>query len=90
LTVSKHETVLRRMTLPDLTVEGVFDAAVCTFHTDAMMEFTIANAVVARAPRDRGLASTVPWWQQRRHAWQHAGSDFRHGSPGSKPHDRGA
>jgi len=73
------ETVLRRMTLPDLTVEGVFDAAVCTFdgfnyltpdelgltmaavaqrlrpagwlvfdlHTDAMMDFTIANAIVA-------------------------------------------
>ena len=72
---------LHRMTLPDLTVEGVFDAAVCTFdgfnyltpdelgltmtavsrrlrpagwlvfdvHTDAMMEFTIANGVVAGA-----------------------------------------
>jgi predicted TPR repeat methyltransferase len=70
---------LRRMTLPDLTVEGVFDAAVCTFdglnylapdelrlttlatalrvrpggwlvfdlHTDRMMEFAIANPVVA-------------------------------------------
>jgi SAM-dependent methyltransferase len=70
---------LRRMVLPDLRVEGVFDAAVCTFdglnyltpselrltmaatarrirpagwlvfdlHTDAMMEFTIANPVVA-------------------------------------------
>ena len=70
---------LRRMTLPDLTLEGVFDAAVCTFdglnyltpdelgltmaavarrlrpagwlvfdlHTDAMMDFTISNAVVA-------------------------------------------
>jgi predicted TPR repeat methyltransferase len=73
------EVVLRRMTLPDLAVEGVFDAAVCTFdglnyltldalrltmaavagclrpggwlvfdlHTDAMMNFTIANPVVA-------------------------------------------
>ena len=72
---------LHRMTLPDLTVEGVFDAAVCTFdgfnyltpdelgltmtavsrrlrpagwlvfdvHTDAMLEFTIANGVVAGA-----------------------------------------
>src|SRR4029453_3068246 len=73
------EVVLRRMTLPDLAVEGVFDAAVCTFdglnyltldalrlamaavagflrpggwlvfdlHTDAMMNFTIANPNVA-------------------------------------------
>ena len=73
------ETVLRRMSLPDLTIEGVFDAAVCTFdgfnyltpdelgltmaavaqrlrpggwfvfdlHTDAMMDFTMANAIVA-------------------------------------------
>jgi len=73
------EAELSRMTLPDLTVDGVFDAAVCTFdgfnyltpddlgltmaavanglrpggwlvfdlHTDAMMDFTIANAVVA-------------------------------------------
>jgi SAM-dependent methyltransferase len=72
---------LSRMTLPELTLDGVFDAAVCTFdgfnyltpdelgltvtavgrrlrpagwlvfdlHTDAMMEFTIANAVVAGA-----------------------------------------
>jgi SAM-dependent methyltransferase len=70
---------LRRAVLPDLRVQGVFDAAVCTFdglnylspdglrgtlaatarrirpdgwlvfdlHTDAMMEFTIANPVVA-------------------------------------------
>jgi SAM-dependent methyltransferase len=70
---------LRRIILPELTVEGVFDAAVCTFdglnyltpdelrltlaatarilrpagwlvfdlHTDAMMEFTISNPVVA-------------------------------------------
>jgi SAM-dependent methyltransferase len=70
---------LSRMTLPDMTIDGVFDAAVCTFdgfnyltldelsatmaaladrlrpggwlvfdlHTDAMMNFTIANAVVA-------------------------------------------
>jgi len=67
------------MTLPDLAVEGVFDAAVCTFdglnylsphelrltlaavarllrpagwlvfdlHTDRMMDFTVANPVVA-------------------------------------------
>ena len=73
------DVALSRMTLPDLTVEGVFDAAVCTFdgfnyltpdelrltmaavadrlrpagwlvfdlHTDAMMDFTIANPVVA-------------------------------------------
>jgi len=72
---------LHRTTLPDLTVEGVFDAAVCTFdgfnyltpdelgvtmtavsrrlrpagwlvfdvHTDAMMDFTMANGVVAGA-----------------------------------------
>jgi SAM-dependent methyltransferase len=73
------EVVLSRITLPDLMVEGVFDAAVCTFdglnyltpeelrltmrevavhlrpggwlvfdlHTDRMMEFTLANPVVA-------------------------------------------
>lgn len=73
------EVTLDRMTLPDLTVERVFDAAVCTFdglnyvtpselrltmaavadglrpagwlvfdlHTDAMMDFTISNPVVA-------------------------------------------
>ncbi len=72
------EVTWSRMSLPDLTIEGVFDAAVCTFdglnylapdelgltmtavarrlrpsgwlvfdlHTDAMMEFTIANPVV--------------------------------------------
>jgi len=71
--------VLHRTALPGLAVEGVFDAAVCTFdglnyltpgdlrltlvtvagrlrpggwlvfdlHTDAMMDFTLANAVVA-------------------------------------------
>ena len=73
------DVALRRMTLPDLTIEGVFDAAVCTLdglsyldpadlrltlaavalhlrpggwlvfdlHTDAMMDFTISNPVVA-------------------------------------------
>ena len=73
------EVALSRMTLPDLAVDGVFDAAVCTFdglnyltpdelrltmaavavrlrpagwlvfdlHTDAMMNFTIANPIVA-------------------------------------------
>jgi SAM-dependent methyltransferase len=73
------EAALSRATLPDLTIEGVFDAAVCTFdglnyltpdelgqtmaavanrlrpagwlvfdlHTDAMMNFTVANGVVA-------------------------------------------
>ena len=87
------EAGLRRMTLPDLTVEGVFDAAVCTFdgfnyltpdelgltmaavahrlrpagwlvfdlHTDAMMDFTIANAVVAgeSAGNDFVISSVV-------------------------------
>ena len=73
------EVALTRTTLPDLAVEGVFDAAVCTFdgfnylapdelrltmgavarclrpagwfvfdlHTDAMMNFTVANPTVA-------------------------------------------
>ena len=84
---------LSRMTLPDLTVDGVFDAAVCTFdgfnylapdelrqtmaavalrlrpggwlvfdlHTDGMMEFTIANPVVAgeSAGNDFVLSSVV-------------------------------
>jgi SAM-dependent methyltransferase len=72
------DVVLRRQTLPDLTIGGVFDAAVSTFdglnyltpadlrttlvrlaerirpggwlvfdlHTDAMMDFTVANPVV--------------------------------------------
>ncbi len=87
------ETVLSRMTLPDLTLEGVFDAAVCTvdgfnyltpeelrltmgavadrlgpagwlvfdLHTDAMMDFTIANAVVAgeSAGNDFVISSVV-------------------------------
>ena len=84
---------LSRMTLPDLTVDGLFDAAVSTFdgfnylapddlrrtmaavalrlrpagwlvfdlHTDAMMEFTIANPVVAgeSAGNDFVLSSVV-------------------------------
>jgi len=87
------EVELSRMTLPDLVVEGVFDAAVCTFdgfnyltpdelgltfaavahrlrpagwlvfdlHTDAMMDFTIANAVVAgkSAGNDFVISSVV-------------------------------
>ena len=87
------EAVLRRMTLPDLTVEGVFDAVVCTFdglnylapeelrltmasvalrlrpagwlvfdlHTDAMMNFTIANPTVAgeSAGNDFVISSVV-------------------------------
>jgi predicted TPR repeat methyltransferase len=87
------DVVLSRMTLPDLTVEGVFDAAVCTFdglnyltpdelrltmaavavslrpagwlvfdlHTDAMMNFTIANPVVAgqSAGNDFVISSVV-------------------------------
>ena len=83
LTVARErlgpDVVLRRMALPDLAVEGDFDAAVCTFdglnyltpeqlrltmaavagclrpagwlvfdlHTDAMMDFTVANPMVA-------------------------------------------
>jgi SAM-dependent methyltransferase len=87
------EVVLSRMTLPDLAVEGVFDAAVCTFdgfnyltpdelrltmgavagclrpagwlvfdlHTDAMMNFTIANPMVAgqSAGNDFAISSVV-------------------------------
>ena len=87
------EVVLGRMTLPDLAVEGVFDAAVCTFdgfnyltpdelrltmgvvagclrpdgwlvfdlHTDAMMNFTIANPTVAgqSAGNDFVISSVV-------------------------------
>jgi SAM-dependent methyltransferase len=73
------EAALAQITLPDLTLDGVFDAVVCTFdalnyltpdelrltmaavalrlrpagwlvfdlHTDAMMDFTISNPVVA-------------------------------------------
>ena len=84
---------LSRMTLPELAVDGLFDAAVCTFdgfnyltrdefqltmaavalrlrpagwlvfdlHTDAMMDFTIANPVVAgeSAGNDFVLSSVV-------------------------------
>ena len=84
---------LSRMTLPELEVKGVFDAAVCTFdglnylspedfqltmaavavrlrpagwlvfdlHTDAMMDFTIANPVVAgeSAGNDFVISSVV-------------------------------
>jgi SAM-dependent methyltransferase len=87
------EAALSRMTLPDLTIEGVFDAAVCTFdglnyltpdelsltmaalahrlrpagwlvfdlHTDAMMDFTISNGVVAgeSAGNDFVISSVV-------------------------------
>jgi SAM-dependent methyltransferase len=87
------EAALSRMTLPDLAVEGVFDAAVCTFdglnyltpgelgltiaavvlrlrpggwlvfdlHTDAMMDFTISNPVVAgeSAGNDFVISSVV-------------------------------
>jgi SAM-dependent methyltransferase len=86
------EVALSRMTLPDLTLEGVFDAAVCTLdgftyltpdalgltmaavadrlrpagwlvfdlHTDAMMDFTIANGVVAgRAAESDFVISSV-------------------------------
>jgi predicted TPR repeat methyltransferase len=87
------EVVLSRMTLPDLKVEGVFDAAVCTFdglnylspdelqltlaavalrirpagwfvfdlHTEAMMDFTISNPVVAgeSAGNDFVISSVV-------------------------------
>ena len=87
------EVVLSRTTLPDLAVEGLFDAAVCTFdglnyltpdelrltmaavaaclrpagwlvfdlHTDAMMNFTIANPVVAgqSAGNDFVISSVV-------------------------------
>ena len=87
------EVTLSRMTLPDLEVEGVFDAAVCTFdglnylnpdelrstmgavagclrpagwlvfdlHTDGMMNFTIANPIVAgeSAGNDFVISSSV-------------------------------
>jgi predicted TPR repeat methyltransferase len=87
------EVALSRVTLPDLEVEGVFDAAVCTFdglnylapaqlrltmasvalrlrpagwlvfdlHTDAMMNFTIANPDVAgtSAGNDFVISSVV-------------------------------
>ena len=87
------EVALSRMTLPELAVEGVFDAAVCTFdglnyltpdelrltmaavagclrpagwfvfdlHTDAMMNFTIANPIVAgqSAGNDFVISSVV-------------------------------
>jgi len=87
------EVVLSRLTLPELALEGVFDAAVCTLdgltyltpdelrltmaavavclrpggslvfdlHTDAMMNFTIANPTVAgqSAGNDFVISSVV-------------------------------
>jgi predicted TPR repeat methyltransferase len=87
------EVVLAETTLPDLKVDGVFDAAVCTFdgfnyltpdefrltmaavalhlrpdgwlvfdlHTDAMMDFTVSNPVVAgeSAGNDFVISSVV-------------------------------
>ena len=87
------EAVFSRMTLPDLAVDGAFDAAVCTFdgfnyltpdelrltmaavagclrpsgwlvfdlHTDAMMNFTIANPTVTgqSAGNDFVISSVV-------------------------------
>ena len=87
------EAALSRMTLPELTLEGVFDAAVCTLdgfnylspdelrltmaavadrlrpggwlvfdlHTDAMMDLTISNGVVAgrAAENDFVISSAV-------------------------------
>jgi SAM-dependent methyltransferase len=87
------EAALSRATLPELTIAGVFDAAVCTFdglnyltpdelhltmaavahrlrpagwlvfdlHTDAMMDFTISNDVVAgeSAGNDFVISSVV-------------------------------
>ena len=112
------EARLSRMTLPDLTVDGVFDAAVCTFdgfnyltpdelgltmaavanqlrpggwlvfdlHTDAMMDFTIANAIVAgeSAGNDFVISSVVdasartcdPFCEQHRQHF-HTDSDVR-------------
>ena len=87
------DVALSRMTLPDLTVEGVFDAAVCTFdglnyldpaelrltmaavalrlrpggwlvfdlHTEAMMDFTISNAVVAGESAGNSFVITSTW-----------------------------
>jgi SAM-dependent methyltransferase len=87
------EAALSRTTLPDLAIDGVFDAAVCTFdglnylapdelgptmaavahrlrpagwfvfdlHTDAMMDFTVANPVVVgdSAGNDFRISSVV-------------------------------
>lgn len=87
------EVVLAQLMLPDLKVEGLFDAAVCTFdgfnyltpdelrrtmaaialhlrpagwlvfdlHTDAMMDFTVSNPVVAggSAGNDFVISSVV-------------------------------
>ncbi len=84
------DVTLSRMTLPDLAIEDVFDAAVCTFdgfnyltpeelrltlvavarclrpagwlvfdlHTDAMMEFTYSNPIVAGESAGNGFVIT--------------------------------
>jgi predicted TPR repeat methyltransferase len=84
------EVALSRMTLPDLAIDDVFDAAVCTFdglnyltpgdlrltleavslslrpagwlvfdlHTDAMMDFTVSNPVVAGESAGHGFVIT--------------------------------
>ena len=104
------EAELSRMTLPELAVEGVFDAAVCTFdglnyltpdelrltmaavalrlrpagwlvfdlHTDGMMNFTIANSVVAGESAGYRLRDQQHRGSRRPHLRDH---DRAHAAP---------
>ena len=57
------EVALSRMTLPDLTVEGVFDAAVCTFDGLNYLtpdELRLTMAAVARPASARRVARLRP------------------------------
>ena len=113
------EVRLHRMTLPDLALDGVFDAAVCTFdglnylradelrstfaavalhlrpggwlvfdlHTDAMMDFTVANPTVAgRAAGNDFVISSVVDARARTCDTRIELTRPRHGDPFTEQH----
>lgn len=113
------EVTFHRMTLPDLALDGVFDAAVCTFdglnyltadelrstfaavalhlrpggwlvfdlHTDAMMDFTVANPTVAgRAAGNDFVISSVVDARARTCDTRIELTRPRHGDPFSEQH----
>ena len=113
------EVTFHRMTLPDLALDGVFDAAVCTFdglnyltadelrstfaavalhlrpggwlvfdlHTDAMMDFTVANPTVAgRAAGNDFVISSVVDARARTCDTRIELTRPRHGDPFTEQH----
>ena len=60
-----HDAALSRMTLPDLTVEGVFDAAVCTFDglnylTPDELRLTALAVAPGFGPADGSSSTSTP------------------------------